>query len=421
MAERTLADENSIHEYDIAIVGGGPGGTTCALRLADSGLKVVLLEKEQFPRDKICGDALSGKVVSTLKYVQPELVPSLYDFSEKLGSWGIRFFAPNGQALDVPFKRERDTASQNAPGFISKRLDFDHFLWREVEKRQHCTLIQNQRLQQATSSPDGIVLKTADHHIKAKLAIGADGAHSILAKELQGARKIEKAHHSGGIRAYFKGVTDFHDENFIELHYLKDLLPGYFWIFPLPNGWANVGLGMLTKDLSRLKVNLRQRLDQIIAEHPLIAPRFEQAEQIGKTMGFGLPLGSKKRIISGDHFMLVGDAASLIDPFTGEGIGNAMLSGKIAAEKAMLAFERQDFSAKALADYDVAVWKKMGRELQLSHQMQKLVNYPWLFNFVVRKANKNQSIQTMLTMMFESLDIRKELKKPSFYWRLLRN
>lgn len=193
MAERTLADEHSIQEYDIAIVGGGPGGTTCALRLADSGLKVVLLEKEQFPRDKICGDALSGKVVSTLKYVQPELVPSLYEFSEKLGSWGIRFFAPNGQALDVPFKRERDTASQNAPGFISKRLDFDHFLWREVEKRQHCTLIQNQSLKQALSTPSGIVLKTADYHIKAQLVIGADGAHSMLAKELQGARKIEKA------------------------------------------------------------------------------------------------------------------------------------------------------------------------------------------------------------------------------------
>ncbi|MEL7534533.1 MAG: geranylgeranyl reductase family protein [Bacteroidota bacterium] len=420
MEETTLTKESHIESFDIAIVGAGPGGTTCALALENSGLKVVLLDKAVFPRDKICGDALSGKVVSVLKYLNPEVEQSLHQFPQKLGSWGIRFFAPNGQALDVPFKSTKDESNHNSPGYISKRMDFDAFLYEEVRKRKHCDLGEGEALQTLAYREGGVLLQTEKRKISAKLVIGADGAHSIVNKQL-GSIKVEKAHYSGGIRAYFEGVTDFHQENFIELHYLKDLLPGYFWIFPLPNGAANVGLGMLSRDLSRLKVNLRQQLDEIVASHPLIAPRFKNAKQIGKTLGFGLPLGSKKRPISGNHFMLIGDAASLIDPFTGEGIGNAMLSGKIAAEKALLAFEAADFSAARLAQYDEAVWKKMWRELQLSHQMQKLVNYPWLFNFVVRKANKNSSIQTMLTMMFENLDIRKELKKPSFYWRLLRN
>ena len=124
------------------------------------------------------------------------------------------------------------------------------------------------------------------------------------------------------IRHYLADECDFQEENFIELHYVKDLLPGYFWIFPLADGWANVGLGMLTKDLSRLKVNLKSKLEEIVREHPTISPRFAQAEKVGKTLGFGLPLGSKQRPISGERMMLVGDAASLIDPFTGEGIGN---------------------------------------------------------------------------------------------------
>ncbi|MEM6347099.1 MAG: geranylgeranyl reductase family protein [Bacteroidota bacterium] len=420
MEETTLAKESKIESFDIVIVGAGPGGTTCALALEKSGLKVALIDKAVFPRDKICGDALSGKVVSVLKYLNPAVEQSLHQFPQKLGSWGIRFFAPNGQALDVPFKSTKDESNPNSPGYISKRMDFDAFLYEEVRKRKHCSLGEGEALQALEYSEGGVLLKTEKRKIHAQLVIGADGAHSIVNKQL-GAIKVEKAHYSGGIRAYFEGVTNFHEENFIELHYLKDLLPGYFWIFPLPNGAANVGLGMLSRDLSRLKVNLRQQLESVVASHPLIAPRFKNATQIGKTLGFGLPLGSKKRPISGNHFMLVGDAASLIDPFTGEGIGNAMLSGKIAAEKALLAFEAADFSAEGLAQYDEAVWKKMWRELQLSHQMQKLVNYPWLFNFVVRKANKNSSIQTMLTMMFENLDIRKELKKPSFYWRLLRN
>ncbi|MFK7925297.1 MAG: geranylgeranyl reductase family protein [Bacteroidia bacterium] len=420
MEERTLADYSKIESFDIAIVGGGPGGSTCALALEKSGLKVALIDKAVFPRDKICGDALSGKVVSVLKYLNPEVEQSLHQFPAKLGSWGIRFFAPNGKALDVPFKSSKDENNPNSPGYITKRIDFDAFLYEEVRKRQHCELFEGDALRTLSYIDDGVLLQTEKRTIKAKLVIGADGAHSVVNKQL-GQIKVEKAHYSGGIRAYFEGVTDFHEENFIELHYLKGLLPGYFWIFPLADGWANVGLGMLSRDLSRLKVNLRQRLDEIVAEHPQIAPRFTNATQIGKTLGFGLPLGSKKRPISGDRYLLVGDAASLIDPFTGEGIGNAMLSGKIAAEKALLAFEAADLSAAGLAQYDDAVWKKMWRELQLSHQMQKLVNYPWLFNFVVNKANKNSSIQTMLTMMFENLDIRKELKKPSFYWRLLRN
>ncbi len=139
--------------------------------------------------------------------------------------------------------------------------------------------------------------------------------------------------------------------NFIELHFLPELLPGYFWIFPMPNGRANVGAGMLSSVVAKRKVDLKKEMEKIINEHPVISKRFVHAKPEGKAQGWGLPLGRKVGSISGDNLLLCGDAASLIDPFTGEGIGNAVLSGRYAAEKALNAIATNDYSVKNLRKF----------------------------------------------------------------------
>ena len=117
--------------------------------------------------------------------------------------------------------------------------------------------------------------------------------------------------------------------------------------------------------------------------------------------------------------MLIGDAGSLIDPFTGEGIGNAMYSGWFAAEQAIASLKTGDLSAAGLASYDVAVYDRLWSELKLSKRMQELVRFPWLFNLVVNKANRNAALSEMISCMFEDLDIRERLKNPGFYLKLL--
>ena len=200
---------------------------------------------------------------------------------------------------------------------------------------------------------------------------------------------------------------------------IGDFLPGYLWIFPLPNGQANVGVGIRSDYISKKKVNLKQELMRILREDAAFKDRFANATLDDDPKGFGLPLGSTQRPISGDGFMLIGDAASLIDPFTGEGIGNAIISGKVAAEVAVKALEKQNFTHTALQVYDKEVYRKLGRELQLSYRLQQLVNYPWLFNLVVNKANRNETLQETISCMFEDLDMRQRLKQPGFYWKLL--
>jgi flavin-dependent dehydrogenase len=210
-----------------------------------------------------------------------------------------------------------------------------------------------------------------------------------------------------------------HNANFIELHFIKDLLPGYFWIFPLPNGEVNIGVGIRSDKISKHKLNLKNILNTIIQHHPEISKRFANAEMVDDVKGFGLPLGSKKRNISGDNYLLVGDAASLIDPFTGEGIGNAMMSGLFAANHAIQCLQQNNFSAEYNKQYDTTVYKRLWSELKLSRTMQQLVVFPWLFNFVVNKAATNATLRDTISAMFEDLDLRDRLRKPSFYLDLM--
>ncbi len=406
-------------QTDILIIGAGPGGAATALFLAKHGISSTLVDKTTFPRDKICGDALSGKVIEVLNKLDPTLINQLHTQSQEfLGSFGVTFIAPSGQSLRVPFKNEI-TETSPPPGFISRRVDFDNWLIEQVRKEPLIKLIENTELRRFEKIVSGYkAISKSGEMFEAKLIMAADGAYSTFAKDEAGL-KTEAAHNCFGLRAYYKNVSGLDHQNFIELHFLKDFLPGYFWIFPLPNGYANIGVGMRADVVNKKKLHLKKEFDKIIANHPAIAPRFAGAEQVGEVKLHGLPLGSKKRPLSGDHYMLIGDAAMLIDPFTGEGIGNAMMSGILAAQQAKQCMETGDFSAQNLKAYNKAVYDRLWSELLLSYRMQQLVNFPSLFNFVVRKANSNVMLRETISAMFEDLDLRARLKDPKFYFKLL--
>jgi geranylgeranyl reductase family protein len=408
---------SSVIETDVLIVGAGPAGSATALFLAQKGIKSVLTDKAKFPRDKICGDALSGKVVEVLNKLDTNLALQLNQDKKFIGSWGVTFVAPNGKSLRVPFNTRKE--KKHAPGFIARRMDFDNWLIQRVKENEHIHLHEETEIRDYARSNERI-LATAKNgeSFDARIVIGCDGAYSSIAKDL-GGLKTEPAHNCFGLRAYYKGVTGLDTDNFIELHFLKEFLPGYFWIFPLPGGYANVGVGMRADKMNAKKANLKKSFEAILENNALIKSRFEKAEQIGEIKQFGLPLGSKKRKLSGDNYMLCGDAGMLIDPFTGEGIGNAMISGMYAAAQAEKCLAAGNYSSDFINEYDLALYRRLWPELLLSYRMQQLVNFPSLFNFVVNKANSNKVLSETISCMFEDLDMRSRLKSPQFYLKLL--
>ncbi len=407
---------SEVEFHPIVIIGAGPAGSTTALALAKKGKSCLLLDQSEFPRDKVCGDALSGKVLLTLKRIDPSLVDGLAAQEHTLDSHGVTFVAPNGKVLKVPFRREDN--KEKPPGYISRRYDFDNWLFNEAKKADNVQTKLNVRIEKfRREGKDWIISDKDEKHVyRTSLLIAADGAHSRFAKEVGGIQ-MEDEHYCAGLRAYYKGVKDLDPNGYIELHFVKDFLPGYFWIFPLPNGYANVGVGMRSDMVSKKKVNLKEDMLKLIREYEPIRKRFEGSVIEGPIRGYGLPLGSKKRPLSGDGFILLGDAGSLIDPFTGEGIGNAMISGLKAAEA--IEALNGNYSAAALQMYDESVYKRLWPELSLSKKMQELVKYPWLFNLVVNKAVRSKTLRETISCMFEDIDLRGRLKDPRFYLKVL--
>ena len=402
-------------KYDVIIVGAGPAGTSAALYAHRLGLSAILLDKAVFPRDKICGDALSGKSVRIMRELD------LLDGVEKLEGAEINritFGSPSNNQFDVYLNSTKNT-DLIKKGFVIPRLVFDNFMFEKAnevtETRQGFSV---KDLIMENDHVVGVKGKTKDgsaEEFQAPIVLGCDGYNSIVARKL-GLYEMDMDNTSVAVRCYYKGVKDL--SNQIELHYLKEVNPGYFWLFPAGNGVANIGIGLSKSDMKKEKRTLRQIMDEV-TKSEYFKERFSEAEQMEKPVGWNLPVGSSHRKNHGNGFLLLGDAAGLIDPFTGEGIGNAMVSGKYAMEVAAKSKISGDYSENAMAEYDTLLWGEIGKELRTSTKLQSLARSQFLLNFVIKRASRNEEVQNLISGMLSNEIPKDELGGPLFYLKIL--
>ena len=401
--------------YDVIIVGAGPAGSTAALYAHRLGLNCILLDKAVFPRDKICGDALSGKSVRLMREL------NLLEGVEKLEGSEINritFGSPSHSQFDVYLKGNKNN-DFITKGYVVPRKIFDNFLFKKAdeltETRQGFTVNDVIYENDNISGVKGTNIEGKEEILNAPIIMGCDGANSIIARKL-GLYEMDMENTAVAIRCYYEGVEGL--SNQIELHYVSEVKPGYFWLFPAGNGKANIGIGLSKNDAKKEDRTLRQIMDEIV-QSDYFRSRFGNARPLEKPVGWNLPLGRIQRKNHGNGFMLLGDAAGLVDPFTGEGIGNAMVAAKHAMQVASKAKNHKDYSERSFSEYDQLLWDDIGGELRTSTKLQSLARSSFLLNFVINRAARNEEVQSIISGMLSHEIPKDELSSPMFYLKIL--
>lgn len=378
------------HSFDVLIVGAGPAGTTAAMGLEKSGLKVALIDKDVFPRDKICGDFVAIQGLRETFDLVPGLKEHFAQYPKKALNTSTAIFVDKF----APFRINWVTRS-----YVIKRMDLDNELLNQVKKAGVTSIFEGEGVKKIERLEEGgfVAATASGRTLKAKLIIGADGAHSVVAKQLAG-YKVDREHYGGSVRAYFSGVENI-ESAVNELYIHKEVVPGYFWLFPVSETEANVGVGMHSRHITSHKVDLKKLFYSFIEQNPALQSKLANATQEGKLEGFGLPFFSQPFPLAGEGFMLCGDAGSMIDPSSGEGIYPAIYSGKMAARVAVEAFEQGDFSTEKMKTYEALVHKKFWKGMKTK---------AWLAN---NFAHRYGLIKAVGYLCFRVPFVRKRLQK----------
>lgn len=350
-----------------------------ALALKNSNLSVAMLEKSTFPRDKTCGDAIPYEAYQTLQQIDKKYYHQLYEISDKSMIRFNRLITPKGRDFTV----EWTTKAFNCP-----RLVFDNQLFKWVKSDTKTAIFEKTIYKNAVYENGLWTIQTNKGDFQAKFLVGAGGANCPIARRIANI-ELDRKHHSGAVRAYYKNINGL-NENTNEIFFLKEYSDSYFWIFPVGNNIYNVGFGLLSQTIADKKLNIKTLFQDIIDNNQNIKERFRNAERLDNIKGFGIPLGGTRKIpISGDGFLLIGDAAYLVEPVGGHGIGTGIWSGKIAADFIQNAFQNQNFNSEKMQQYDAEIAKTIGKRLVNQAKLQRiLLRFPFLVELAARPFMK---------------------------------
>lgn len=370
-------------EHEVIVVGAGPGGSTAAMALAQKGYDVLMLDRQNFPRDKICGDAIPASALDILYALgmEEKIKAANFYYIDKL-----RLVSPKGYSMDAPLQEE-DHLAHSA---IVPRETFDVLL------QQHAVDSGVQFLQAQVKEPiieDGKVtgvsarVNGAVKTFRSKMVIGADGVTSVIARHIRPDEHVDH-HRAVALRAYIEDIEELPHQ--VEFYLYNEILPGYAWIFPLGEGQANIGLGMRLDTFREKNYNLKKMLQDFM-EMPDIKKRIRNGGKLHGVATWQLNFGSQKniqRVFNGA--LLIGDAAGFINPLTGGGISNAVISARLAVETIHQAFLKEDFSADTLSVYEEYCKQELWRGLRRSYYLQRVMEItPFAVDWLVKRAQHN--------------------------------
>ncbi len=390
---------------NVCILGAGPAGATAALYLEKMGIPAIIIDKAIFPRDKTCGEAMRVNVHFVLNDLDPNYLAEIEKDKIVVQSKTVRVIATNGVDLAINLGR--------AFCYMGKRYEFDNFLISKIKSKPTIQLIENQAIHKITKTENGYLLsnKSEDFQVETKLILFATGSNNHLVKQLH-QTKATNNQQILGVRAYFKNVR-FSDAT-THIYFFKELYGGYLWIFPLPNGKANIGLAMKAEQVQKHNVNIRETFKKLL-ETERLQFFLKDATMDSNIGGATITLPTLGQSLSGDGYLLVGDSGLAVNPITGFGVGHAMLMGRYAAQSVQRCLVVDNYSAAILKSYDEMVYEMMGEEIKGGLSLTKLLGKPMLVNGLIRLFGNIPRFKKL----FDNPDFSDNLNNPKFILKTL--
>jgi geranylgeranyl reductase family protein len=369
----------------VAIVGAGPAGSSAATFLARQGARVTLLERHRFPRDKICGDGCTPRTLWMLERLGVGELPD----TEAAPVDSVFSVSPGGVVLeaDIP---PRLFGGRSC---VIPRQVLDERLVRHAV-RAGAELREGVRVEGLERDDTGIHLRCrGGESLRADVVLGCDGSPSVVRRAL-GAPDFPEREGAFAVRAYYEDVRLSHPRS-LAFFWAEELLPAYGWIFPLPGGRANVGLGLREDQLTASGRKLPELMERFCAS-PHVAAELAGARRVGKVKGHHIPFGSFARHTLFDRALLLGDAAGFVNPLTGEGIEFALESGAFAAEAVAEAAAQGDFTTRGLGGYARRWESRFRAAFHLNRRVMNIFERPRMLDRVLRAAGRNARVRDEL-------------------------
>lgn len=366
---------NSDTDFDVAISGAGPAGASAAYWLSKQGYKVLLVEKQSFPRDKACGDGLIKDALQLLHEMGLQSAISRYQQVD-----GVQLIMDNkeygkGKYDDIPFIKY---------GIVIPRRELDNMVCQQAVEAGatlwHCSKVVDVVRLHDKICGLCVIRDGKEMRVYASWIIAADGGNSLLARK---AKLYDQDPWSVGyaLRGYYTNIPALEKKFVVYLPMIDPftgrLVAGYGWVFPLDDGCANIGVGFFPSQSDDFRLNVRHLMQYFIDHLRQSDARFTQAHLQGRWLGAPLNCRFTPDRCSGNGIVLVGDAAGLVDPFTGEGISCALKSGKLAAQAIGCALQLPQQSDTALPAYHDLLKAHFKETFQMGKSFVKSYGFLW--------------------------------------------
>jgi menaquinone-9 beta-reductase len=398
---------------DLIVVGAGPGGSATAYHAARTGLSVLLLDRQKFPRDKPCGDGLMPHAAEEI---------SLMGLGDWLDEPHHGKFSGFSIYTQTAFLRQKVPPTLHGPhGYVAPRRETDSRLLmraREAGADFRGGVRATRLLRTPAGNVTGVEATSNGETLfyEAPVVVAADGVGGFAGEGMK-ARQNAVAR-----RQYFENVSGPNKED-LHVFITKDMNEhgaGYGWVFYFGDGRANVGAGVSTKTLERTGRNFKDFFDRFL-EEPELTYWLKDAEPEGPARSWSLKMGmwGAKRHAQG--LMTVGDAASMIHPISGEGVGYAIECGRLAAAWAHEARAKGDYSAATLSGYERQLRRKRAREHLSGYALTNLVPNLGMIEPLFKACEKDPDARRTLVEGFTGdAPVYRLLKHPETLGRALR-